>query len=67
MRLVSKILICIFFCSVSFAQQYQPSVDFASLMNLRFYNQSGGFMIEDLTMIFPPASYNQVNQNTKPV
>lgn len=60
MRLLSNILISIFFCSVSFAQQYQPSVDFASLMNLRFYNQSGGFSIENLTMVFPPDSSNQI-------
>ena len=60
MRLLSKVLISIIFCGVNLAQQYQPSVDFTSLMNLRFYNQSGGFMIENLTMVFPPDNYNNI-------
>lgn len=60
MRLLLKVLISIIFCSISFAQQYQPAVDFTSLMNLRFYNQSGGFMIENLTMVFPPENYNKI-------
>ena len=60
MRLLSRVLLSIIFCGISLAQQYQPSVDFTGLMNLRFYNQSGGFMIENLTMIFPPDNYNSI-------
>ena len=60
MRVLSKVLLSIIFCGVNLAQQHQPSVDFTSLMNLRFYNQSGGFMIENLTMIFPPDNYKNI-------
>lgn len=37
------------------AQAYAPAVDRASLLNMRYYAQSGGFMVDDLQVVFPPA------------
>ena len=42
-------------CSVGVrAQEHKPAVEFQSLMNLRFYEQSGGFFVDGLEMVFPP-------------
>ena len=38
------------------AQSYKPSIEFQSLMNLRYYEAQGGFLVEDLQLVFPPAS-----------
>jgi hypothetical protein len=36
------------------AQQYQPAIEYHSLMELRFYENSGGFLVEGLEVVFPP-------------
>ena len=42
--------------SPSGAQQaYKPAVEFQSLMQLRFYENQGNFLVEDLEVVFPPA------------
>lgn len=41
--------------SLAFAQSYAPSVDHVSLLDMRYYAQSGGFMLEGLQLVFPPA------------
>src|SRR2546423_739996 len=38
------------------AQSYKPAIEYQSLMNLRYYEGNGGFLIEDLQLVFPPAS-----------
>jgi len=38
------------------AQTYKPAIEYQSLMNLRYYEGQGGFLVEDLQVVFPPAS-----------
>src|ERR1041384_2711188 len=38
------------------AQSYKPAIEYQSLMNLRFYEANGGFLVEDLQLVFPPAN-----------
>jgi len=38
------------------AQTYKPAIEYQSLMNLRYYEGQGGFLVEDLQIVFPPAS-----------
>lgn len=42
-------------CSVQ-GQDYKPSAEFSSLMNLRFYEGSGGFYVDHLQLLFSPQS-----------
>ena len=37
-------------------QAQEPSVELVSLMDLRFYDQNGGFMADGLCIVFPPES-----------
>ncbi len=37
------------------AQTYAPAVDAVSLLGMRYYAHSGGFMVEGLQLVFPPA------------
>ena len=37
-------------------QTYKPAIEYQSLMNLRYYENNGGFLVEDLQLIFPPAN-----------
>lgn len=36
------------------AQSYAPAVDYLSLMGMRYYAHSGGFMLDGLQVVFPP-------------
>ena len=36
------------------AQQYEPAIEFQSFMQLRFYENQGNFLVEDLEVVFPP-------------
>jgi hypothetical protein len=36
------------------AQHYKPAVEYQSLMNVRYYENNGGFLVEDLQVVFPP-------------
>src|SRR5687767_14461582 len=36
------------------AQQYEPAIEYHSLMQLRFYENQGNFLVEDLEVVFPP-------------
>jgi hypothetical protein len=36
------------------AQTYKPAIEYQSLMQLRFYENQGGFLVEDLQVVFPP-------------
>jgi hypothetical protein len=38
----------------SASQTYRPAVEFQSFMQLRFYENQGGFLVEDLEVVFPP-------------
>lgn len=36
-------------------QTYKPAIEFQSLMQLRFYEEQGNFLVEGLEVVFPPA------------
>ena len=36
-------------------QQYKPAIEYQSLMQLRFYENQGNFLVEGLEVVFPPA------------
>jgi hypothetical protein len=36
------------------SQGYKSAIEYQSLMQLRFYENSGGFMVENLEVVFPP-------------
>ena len=36
-------------------QSYPPAIEYQSFMQLRFYEERGGFLVEDLEVVFPPA------------
>ena len=38
------------------AQTYKPGIELQSLMNMRYYENNGGFLVEDLQVVFPPAN-----------
>ncbi|HKP72791.1 MAG TPA: hypothetical protein VJT82_07630 [Pyrinomonadaceae bacterium] len=38
----------------STSQAYQPAIEYQSLMELRFYENQGGFLVEGLEVVFPP-------------
>jgi hypothetical protein len=38
------------------AQTYKPAIEYQSLLNLRYYENNGGFLVEDLQLVFPPAN-----------
>jgi hypothetical protein len=40
--------------SSSTQQTYEPAVEYQSFMQLRFYENQGGFLVEDLEVVFPP-------------
>jgi hypothetical protein len=36
-------------------QAYKPAIEYQSFMQLRFYEEQGNFLVEDLEVVFPPA------------
>ena len=36
------------------AQTYRPAIEYQSFMELRFYENQGGFLVEGLEVVFPP-------------
>lgn len=41
--------------SASGSQTYKPAIEYQYLMELRFYENQGGFLVENLEVVFPPA------------
>ena len=39
-----------------FGQTYPPAIEHESLMTMRFYEATGGFLLEGLEVVFPPTS-----------
>lgn len=37
------------------SQSYKPAIEYQFLMELRFYENQGGFLVEGLEVVFPPA------------
>jgi hypothetical protein len=40
----------------AFTQNYKPAAEYQSLLNMRFYEANGGFLVENVQLVFPPAS-----------
>ena len=40
--------------TTSSAQTYPPAIEYQSFMQLRFYENQGGFLVEGLEVVFPP-------------
>ena len=34
----------------------KPAIEYDSLMNMRFYEETGGFLVEGLEVVFPPSA-----------
>jgi hypothetical protein len=47
-------LVSVLGSTVPTAAANQPAMEYGSLLNLRFYEQTGGFMLDQLQMVFPP-------------
>jgi hypothetical protein len=41
--------------AASAPQAYKPAIEYQSLMELRFYENQGGFLVEGLEVVFPPS------------
>ena len=39
-----------------FSQAYKPAIEYQSLLNMMYYEANGGFLVEDLQLVFPPAN-----------
>ena len=37
-------------------QAYKPAIEYQSLLNMRYYENNGGFLVEDIQLVFPPSS-----------
>ena len=44
------------FTATSSAQTYKPAIEYQSLLNMRYYENNGSFLFDDLQLVFPPAS-----------
>src|SRR6266568_4368353 len=55
-----SILLLLLLGTIAIGQQYQPAIEYQSLMNLRYYENNGGFLIEDLQLVFPPTNTGNV-------
>ena len=55
-RSLAMILLLLLTTASVFGQSYKPAIEYQSLMNLRYYENNGGFLIEDLQLVFPPAN-----------
>lgn len=42
--------------TAALSQTYPPAIEHESLMTMRFYEANGGFLVEGLEVVFPPAS-----------
>lgn len=38
----------------AFGQEHKPAAEYLSLLNLRFYEADGGFLVDGLQLVFPP-------------
>lgn len=61
---IKAVVFSVLFVAVSFtsslAQTYPPAMDYAAMMDIRFYDATGGFLIETLPVFFPPSDAEQL-------
>ncbi len=53
-RYVLAALFLLTAATLSMGQNYKPAIDFHSLMEMTFYEQNGGFMVDNLQIVFIP-------------
>ena len=51
---IALLLLILTAFAVAPAQTYKPAIEYQSLMNMRYYEGQGGFLVEDLQLVFPP-------------
>jgi hypothetical protein len=49
-------LFCLIGGASASAQTYKPAIEYQSLLDMRFYENNGGFLVEDLQVVFPAAN-----------
>lgn len=56
-RVASILFLALFSAfAIASAQNYKPAIEYQSLLNMRYYEANGGFLVEDLQLVFPPAN-----------
>lgn len=53
---VSMAILVLLISTGVLAQSYKPATEYQSLMTMRYYEADGSFLVEDLQLVFPPAS-----------
>ncbi len=54
MNRLALFILLIAFPAIGVAQSNKPAVEYQSLLNMRYYEPDGGFLVDDLQMVFPP-------------
>jgi hypothetical protein len=49
-------LLLLLLATTGTGQTYKPAIEYQSLLNMRYYETNGGFLVEDLQLVFPPAN-----------
>jgi len=55
-QIVAAVLLVLVNIPALWAQTYKPAIEYQSLMNIRYYENNGGLLVEDLQLVFPPAN-----------
>jgi hypothetical protein len=55
MRIAILLLLVTVTVTAALGQTYPPAIEHESLMTMRFYEANGGFLVEGLEVVFPPA------------
>src|SRR6185369_16663226 len=58
-KAATLLLLLLVWALTAVAQPNKPAIEFQSLLNLRYYEPRGGFLIEDLQIVFPPANIGE--------
>ena len=49
-------LLVLLLATTVIGQTYKPAIEYQSLLDMRYYENNGGFLVEDLQLVFPPAN-----------
>src|SRR6059058_25677 len=55
-RASEMVLLLLLGVTAASGQSYKPAIEYQSLMNMPYYEANGGFLVEDLQLVFPPAN-----------
>jgi len=57
-KLTHAVYLCVLLLGFTSAivgqSQYKPAIEYHSFMDMRFYENQGGFLVERLEVVFPP-------------